>query len=459
MVYAMLIVVGLAAGAAGVWIWMNSRVSRAERAASAAEGTIAELRGQVGTAAEDFGRLRASLDTESQARVRAETRLAEAARNLEEQKKTFEDAKRTLEQTFEALAGKALRSSNESFLQLAKESLETVLAEGKGDLQKRQQAVDELVKPLMESLNRYEGHVRALEESRQKAYGSLEEQIKSLNETQRALRDRTDALVTALRRPEVRGRWGEITLKRVAELSGMVEHCDFEEQVSVGSDEGRLRPDMLVHLPAGREIVVDAKVPLDAYLDAVSAEDENKRAAHLSRHARQMRTHMNQLSAKSYWEQLPRTPALVVMFIPGESFFSAALESDRTLLEDGMAKRVVLASPTTLIALLHAVAYGWREQQLTRNAQEISELGRQLYERLITFSEHFEDVRKGLERANEAFNKAVGSMEARVFPAARRFRDLGVAPAPEIAVVEPVETTPRVLNLPDAEESDDRLPQ
>jgi DNA recombination protein RmuC len=307
----------------------------------------------------------------------------------------------------------------------------------------------------MESLNRYEGHVKSLEESRQKAYGSLEEQIKSLNETQRALRDKTDGLVTALRRPEVRGRWGEISLKRVAELAGMVEHCDFEEQVSMGSESGMLRPDMLVHLPAEREVVVDAKVSLDAYLDALSAEDEAGRTDHMSRHARQMRTHMRQLSQKSYWEQLPRAPEFVVMFIPGESFLAAALEHDRTLLEDGMAKRVVLATPTTLIALLHAVAYGWRQEQLTRNAQEISELGKQLYERLVTFSDHFESVRKGLERANEAFNRAVGSMEARVFPAARRLRELGVAAGSEVAAVEPVETTPRVLSLPDTGQGDD----
>ena len=453
-IYVLLVLAGLIVGGLGIWLWTNARVAGAQRKASAAEGTITELRTQIKRADEDFRALRTSLDAEREARVKAETQHAEAARNLEEQKMLIEESKRMLADTFKALSDDALKSNNQAFLELAKKSLETVLTEGKGDIEKRRQAIDALVKPLSESLKQYENHIKALEESRQKAYGTLEEQVRSLNETQKDLRDKTGNLVTALRKPEVRGTWGEMTLKRVAELAGMSGHCDFSEQVSVKTEDGTKRPDMVVQLPAGRQIVVDSKVALDAYLDAFSAKSDEERQQHLQRHARQMRAHMNKLSQKSYWEQFSETPEFVVMFVPGESFFAAAVECDGKLIEDGMGKRVVLATPTTLIALLRAVAYGWRQEQVTRNAQEICYLGKQLYERLRRFSEHLEGMRKGLERATEAYNKAVGSLETRVFPAARRFRDLGVTASAEIEAAEPVETTPRVLNPPDGEEED-----
>ena len=256
------------------------------------------------------------------------------------------------------------------------------------------------MRPLAESLKQFGEHVRGLETTREKAYTSLEEQIKGLSAAQGQLQKETANLVTALRKPQVRGRWGEMTLKRVAELAGMVEHCDFTEQVTVEAEGGRLRPDMVVRLPGEREIVVDAKVSLEAYLDAVAADTEELRAGHLARHAAQMRTHLNQLAAKGYWEQFDRAPEFVVMFIPGESFFAAAIESDRDLVEDGMKKSVVLATPTTLMALLRAVAFGWRQEQVTRNAQEISDLGRQVYERMSVLAGHLAKIGKGLDAAD-----------------------------------------------------------
>lgn len=438
----LLLVVGFAAGAVLAWLWVTRR-------AGAAGGTIAELRAQLESARTDFGALREALDAEREARVRAETELAEAARNLEEQKKLLEEARARLTDTFKALSDDALKSNNQAFLELAKKTLEALVAEAKGDLSKRQEAIEAMVKPLGESLKGYEEHVRTLEQTRQKAYGGLEEQLKTLSATHQRLEKETRNLGEALRNPQVRGAWGEMSLRRVVELAGMSEHCDFTEQVSVQSQTGRLRPDMLVHLPGGREIVVDAKVSLDAYLRAVEAESESQRATFLRQHARQTRDHMKKLSEKGYWDEFAGAAEFVVMFIPGEPFFGAAVDNDATLIEDGMKNRVVLATPTTLIALLRAVAYGWRQEQLAKNAQAISDLGRQLYDRLRTLADHLVDMGRGLERANEAYNRAVGSMERRVFPSARRFKELGVTAAEEIPPVEPVETAPRKLNPPE----------
>jgi len=453
--YALAVLVGVAAGALAVWLLTGVRLARAQERASAAQGSISELREQLQRAQAETQRLQGVLSGEMQARVRAQTELGEALRGAEEQKKLIEQARTALTDAFKALSHDALKSSSEAFLELAKKSFEALLAEGKGEIQRRHQAIDELVKPLAQSLIQYEQHIRDLEKSRQTAYVSLEEHVKALNQTQKELRDKTEGLVSALRRPEVRGRWGELSLKRVAELAGMSEHCDFIEQVSVVGEEGRLRPDMVVKLPGGREVVVDAKVPLDAYLEAISAGSQERREQHLADHARQMRTHMKALSAKSYWEQFPRAPEFVVMFIPGESFFAAAVERDRSLIEDGMRERVVTATPTTLIALLHAVAYGWRQEQIAQSAQTICDLGRQLYDRLQTFGEHFDAIRRGLQNATKAYNDAVASMETRVLPAARRFKDLGVASGKDIGLAEPVETTPRTLNPPDAGRSGD----
>jgi len=462
--YVVCAILGAAIGGALAWLLAVNRtrsqstitVDDADRRASAAEGQAAamnaivvELRGQVETTGTNVEQLRVQLDAERGAKVKAETELKDAGLHLQEERKVLEDAKTRLTDAFKALAADALNNSNQSFLRLANEAFGKVLAEAKGDLGQRQEAIDGLVKPLAESLHRFDEHVRGLETTRQEAYTSIEGYIKVLTGTQEQLQRETASLVTALRVPQVRGRWGELTLKRVVELAGMSDHCDFTEQVTVDSEAGRQRPDLVVHLPGEREIVVDAKVALDAFLDAVSSDSEEQRSGALIRHAAQVRAHMVALAGKNYWEQFPKAPEFVVMFIPGESFFAAAVDVDRQLIEDALDKRVVLATPATLIALIRAVAFGWRQEQIAKNAQEISDLGKQLYDRMRVLAEHVTNVGGGLQKANEAYNKAVASIETRVLPAARRFKELGAATGDEIPALSPVETTPRTLLAPE----------
>ncbi len=374
-------------------------------------------------------------------------RLDQERRAAEEKLNLLDEAREKLSDAFKGLSSDALSRNNESFLKLARENLERFQHQAKDDLTARHKAIEQLTAPIRERLEKFDTKLDGLEQARTSAYSALNQQVNDLLQTHLPkLHRETADLVKALRQPQARGRWGELQLKRVVEMAGMLEHCDFDEQVSQTTEAGRLRPDMIVHLPGGRQVVVDAKAPVDAYLQAVEAPDEAARKAALVSHARQVRNHVGQLAKKSYFDQFDPSPEFVVLFVPGEAFFSAALAEDPGLIEYGAENRVIPASPTTLIALLKAVSYGWRQEAMAQNAAEVAALGKELYERIGTLADHWNKVGNRLNQAVDAYNSSVGTLESRVLPSARKFRDLKTVSAEkELKDLEPVTQEPRPL--------------
>jgi len=448
------LILGIIIGGIASWFIASSRlhknysgqITELEKKASSAEARIEELRQQHIQKESDLNNLRKELDSERQSKVEALTRLDESQKNLEEQKTLLEAMKTELTDTFNALSAAALKSSSEDFLRLASEHLGKVVADTKGKLGEHQVAMDGMIKPLSETLKRYEEQLHTLEVKRKQEYTSLDEQIKHLVTTHRELQKETGNLVTALRKPHIRGRWGEITLRNVVELAGMLNHCDFEEQLNVEAETGRLRPDMVIHLPGSRDIVVDSKVSMEALLDSASAQTEETKKETLKRHTQHVKDQIKRLSGKAYWDQFSKSPELAVLFI-SESALIAALEIEPTLMEESMSKKVLIATPTTLFALLTAVAYGWRQENITKNAEVIAALGKELYERMNTLIKHMTDIGSAIDKAIGAYNKAVGSMETRVLPSIRKFKELGVTGAEEIPALEQIDQTPRNLSI------------
>ncbi|MCG8586890.1 MAG: DNA recombination protein RmuC [Pirellulales bacterium] len=474
---------GLAAGFAAAWLWMRARIEHEKTQAIAVmqadlAGQAARLQGrdqEIERLEEAIAGQKQQLEDAAEKELVATQKEAELATSLAKEKEkakelveTFDDARKQLKETFDALASRALKSNNEDFLRLAKETFAKTSEKAQGDLEKRHQAIDTLVKPIKESLEKVDGKIQQLEKARVGAYQSLHEQVKAMTDTHDRLFKETHKLVSALKQPTARGRWGEHQLHRVVELAGMQEHCDYVEQVSVEGDDGRQRPDMVIHLAGNKQVLVDAKVPLTAYLKAIEVEDEEERKTQLELHARAVRDHMLDLSRKQYWESFGDAPEFVVLFLPGEIFFSAALQHDPELFEFGASRNVILASPMTLMALLKAVSYGWQQEQMAKSAEEIGQLGKDLYKRLATYGGHIEKVGKQLAKTVDTYNASVGSLDSQVMSAARRFQDF--VPADEkkqIPELPEIAQTTRIIRsaelaadkLSDAETTDSKRPR
>jgi DNA recombination protein RmuC len=474
-----MLLAGVVIGAIAVWFVLRTKARQSyETARSESVGQLAALQERLVGREQALFKLQEAFDKEVVERERLREQSANLKADLEgerraaqERKESFKQAAGELTEKFKALSRDALKDNNQSFLELARATLERFQETAKGDLESRQKAIDQLVKPLKESLDKVDGKIGELEKVRAGAYSELREQVKTLATSQLQLQSETGNLVKALRTPHVRGRWGEIQLRRVVELAGMLQYCDFVEQETVATEDGRIRPDLIVRLPGNRTIVVDAKVPFDAFYESISTTDDDIRSARLKDHARLVRTHIGSLSKKSYWESVQPTPEFVLLFLPGETFYSAALEHDPKLIEDGVGLGVIIATPTTLIALLKAVSYGWRQEQMAANAQEVSKLAKDLYDRLRTFTNYFADIGRGLDRALESYNKGVGSLEARVLVTARKFKERGAIAGEEIETLEPIDKAARALSLDegglfpdlvagetDPEEEEDLLP-
>jgi DNA recombination protein RmuC len=429
-------VIALVCAAVGMgigWLLASSRVA-------AAEANLTVLRADVNSRQSEVSNLQFEVRRAEIARAEAEERARQIGQRLDEQRLLLEEAELKLADAFKSLAADALRANTEDFLRRADEKLKADREVAQQAFDARQKAIDELVRPAKDSLEKLDAELRRIEADRRGSQGELKVQLENLG-------SQTGRLVDALRRPAVRGRWGEHQLRNVVETAGMLEHCDFLDQETIVADDARYRPDMIVRLPGGKDVVVDSKAPLQAYLDSLDLPDGPAREAKLREHAGQIRQHVEQLASKAYWNALGTTPEMVVMFLPGEMFFSAALQQDATLIEDAAKRKVVLASPTTLIALLKAIAYGWRQEQLAENAERISELGQELHERLATMATHFTRLGTALRTSVDTFNSAVASLETRVMPAARRFRELGIGGKKEIEEADPIEVRPRELAI------------
>lgn len=419
-------------GALVAWLWAQKRAAtQTERTRQQAEDNQ-RLHGELTAARQDAAQL-------ADARSSLAAELAAERAAASEKLRALTDAHERLTSEFKALSADALRANNESFLKLAQSTFEKLQETAKGDLSARQQAIDGLVKPLKESLEKVDAKMVEIEKARAGAYGQLSEQLKSLGTAQTLLQAEAAKLTTALRSTTTAGTWGELQLRRVVEMSGMSSYCDFTEQQSSGT----LRADLVVRLPGGQQIVIDAKAPNDAYREAAVASDETIRAAKLAEHAAKVRSHIDLLGAKNYWEQFQPSPEFVVLFLPGDQFLSGALQADPTLIDRAINRKVLLATPATLIALLKAAAYGWRQESVSKNAEAIADLGRQIYDRISGFADHLDKVGRSLENASKAYNSAVGSYEGNLLPGARKFVELGAKGAKELPEIRPIETALR----------------